>query len=149
MSLDVYLRRPGVGAPPELEIFVRQNGAMAKVSREEWDRSNPGVEPVALTSDPFDGEVFSRNITHNLGAMASKAGVYLACWRPEEIGATKGHHLIEPLSAGLSALRSNPEVFRALNPENGWGDYDGLVAFVADYLAACEAYPDADVSVSR
>lgn len=149
MSLDVYLRRPGVGAPPEPEILVRKNGAMVRVSREEWDRDNPGREPVTLTSDPFDGEVYTRNITHNLGAMAREAGVYLACWRPEEMGATKGKHLIEPLRAGLSALRANPERFRAMNPENGWGDYDGLVAFVADYLAACEAYPDADVSVSR
>lgn len=32
-------------------------------------------------------EVFSANITHNLGEMADKAGIYKACWRPEEIGA--------------------------------------------------------------
>lgn len=149
MSLDVCLRRPGVGAPPEPEIFVRRDGAMVKVSREEWGRAYPGVEPMALASDSFDGEVYSRNITHNLGAMAREAGVYLACWRPEEMGATKAHHLIEPLRAGLMALRSDPERFRAFNPANGWGDYDGLVAFVADYLAACEEFPDADVSVSR
>lgn len=32
------------------------------------------------------GEGYSANITHNLGAMAEAAGIYLALWRPEEIG---------------------------------------------------------------
>jgi hypothetical protein len=32
---------------------------------------------------------------------------------------------------------------------NGWGDYDGFITFVRDYLEACEQYPDANVRVSR
>ena len=32
----------------------------------------------------FD-EVYSANITHNLGGMAREGGIYQACWRPEEI----------------------------------------------------------------
>ncbi len=32
---------------------------------------------------------------------------------------------------------------------NGWGTYKNFVPWVAKYLAACEEYPDADVSVSR
>ena len=148
MSLDVYLRRPGVGVPVT-RILVRENGAVREMSREEWDRRNPGMEPVTMDDDPFSGEVYSRNITHNLGTMAHEAGVYTACWRPEEMGATKAAQLVAPLRAGLAALRADPERFKAFNPENGWGDYGGLVAFVAEYLAACEQYPDADISVSR
>ena len=57
--------------------------------------------------------------------------------------------LIEPLRAGLAKLIAEPDRFRAFNPANGWGDYEGLVAFVQEYLHACEENPDADVSVSR
>lgn len=30
-------------------IFVRDNGAIREISREEWDRRNPGQEPVTFT----------------------------------------------------------------------------------------------------
>jgi len=35
------------------------------------------------------------------------------------------------------------------NPKNGWGDYEGLVRFVKEYLKACIDYPDAEIKVSR
>lgn len=92
--------------------------------------------------------VYDGNITHNLAPMAAKAGVYDAMWRPDEHGLKLAGQLIEPLKAGLEALRANPAEFRELNPANGWGDYDGLVRFVTNYLAACEANPHATVSVS-
>ena len=93
--------------------------------------------------------VFDWNITHNLTKMASEAGIYKALWRPEEIGITKAEQLVKPLTDGLALLRSDPERFEEFNPENGWGDYTGLVMFVDAYLAACIANPDADVSADR
>lgn len=93
--------------------------------------------------------IYDRNITHNLNRMAGEAGVYEHLWRPDEIGVTKAAQLIEPLRAGLAKLIAEPDRFRAFNPANGWGDYEGLVAFVQEYLHACEENPDADVSVSR
>lgn len=94
-------------------------------------------------------QVYWRNITHNLNTMALEAGIYKHLWRPEEIGITKAAQLVEPLRAGLELLRNEPERFLPLEPANKWGTYDGLVNFVTDYLAACEADPDADVEVSR
>jgi hypothetical protein len=94
-------------------------------------------------------EVHSDNITHNLAPMAEEAGIYEHLWRPEEIGITTAQQLIEPLSKGLALLKSDPERFRALNPENGWGSYDGLVSFVQRYLTACSIDPDAKVEASR
>lgn len=85
--------------------------------------------------------IYSANITHNLGAMAREAGIYEALWRPDEIGVTKAHQLIAPLT--------EPDKYRALNPPNGWGSYEGLVMFVKDYLNACGMEPDADVRVWR
>jgi len=93
--------------------------------------------------------IYDRNITHNLNKMADEAGIYKHLWRPEEIEITKAAQLIEPLREGLSLLLSDPERFKKFDPENKWGDYDGLVNFVREYLAACEENPNASVSVSR
>lgn len=124
--------------------------------------------------------LYSANITHNLGKMAGEAGIYYTLWHPgelldsataERIRAAKSagnYHdsggvyelertlpiahardLIAPLTAGLALLESDPDRFKAFNPANGWGDYDGLVRFVRDYLAACKEDPDTTVEVSR
>ncbi len=94
-------------------------------------------------------EVYSRNITHNLGKMAAEAGIYEALWRPEEINVATAEQLVPLLEAGLETLRADPERFKKFNPENGWGDYEGLVNFVEAYLQACKENPDAEVNVSR
>jgi hypothetical protein len=93
--------------------------------------------------------VHNGNITHNLGAMAKESGIYQHLWRPEEIGITTAAQLIEPLRLGLGLLMSDPDRFRKHDATNGWGRYEHLVCFVGDYLAACEAHPDASVTVSR
>ena len=94
-------------------------------------------------------EIYEANITHNLGGMAKAAELYTVLWRPEEREIALAWQLVEPLKAGLAALKADPEKFRAMNPTNGWGAYENLVKFVEEYLAACEANPDAEVRVSR
>lgn len=93
--------------------------------------------------------IYSGNVTHNLGKMATEAGIYQHLWRPDELGITKAGQLIKPLQEGLALLKSDPKRFNKLNPENGWGTYDGLVKFVEEYLNACGENPEADVSVWR
>ena len=93
-------------------------------------------------------EVFWRNITHNLNTMADAAGVYAACWRPDEHGMTHARDLIEPLRRGLADLKARPEHFKRYNAPNGWGVYENFVEFVECYLEACEANPSAVVRVS-
>lgn len=149
MSLDVYLISSGPsGMKSEARIFVREDGSTRELSRAEWDARFPDVEPVSIDLGETR-ELFSRNITHNLGKMADAAGIYKHLWQPEEIGITQARQLIEPLTEGLSRLESNPETFKAHNPPNGWGDYNGLVRFVREYLAACREHPEAEVSASR
>jgi hypothetical protein len=94
-------------------------------------------------------EVFSANITHNLGRMAGEAGIYKHLWRPEELGITTAGELVEPLAAGLALLRSEPERFEAFDAPNGWGVHENLVRFVERYLTACRENPDAKIEVSR
>lgn len=149
MSLDVYLEMEGVEKSVAVErIFIREDGQNKEISLAEWRERFPNREPFTVDAD--DGEaVYSANITHNLNKMADGAGIYKHLWRPDEIGITKAAELIEPLRAGLALLKSDPARFKKFNPENGWGTYEGLVIFVEDYLAACEEYPAAKVSVSR
>jgi hypothetical protein len=93
--------------------------------------------------------VYDANITHNLGAMASKAGIYEALWRPEEIDIFTARELIPILEEGLLDLKERPDLFKQFNAENGWGLYKHFVPFVEDYLQACRDHPDAIISVSR
>lgn len=94
-------------------------------------------------------EVYSDNITHNLGKMAREAGIYEYLWRPDEICITKAEQLIKPLEEGLALLKREPKHFEQFNAPNGWGMYEHFVPFVERYLEACRENPDADVSVSR
>lgn len=149
MSLDVYLTKPGVQNIAGPRIFIREDGQTLEITRDEWDRRFPGREPAVVECESDDAEAYSANITHNLSRMADAAGVYEAVWRPESIGITTAAQLIEPLKAGIARLEADPAKFRAFNPSNGWGDYEGLVGWLKRYLAACEASPDATVSVCR
>ena len=151
MSLDVYLTLPGAtsATEPVDRIFVRRDGGTVEVTRAEWDETHPGREPIVMTAPINEREVYDANITHNLGKMAAECDLYLPLWEPEEIGATHARDLIEPLRAGLARLGEERERLQEFNPSNGWGNYDGLVRFVTGYLAACEAWPDAEVQVSR
>jgi hypothetical protein len=105
---------------------------------------------------------YSRNITHNLGLMAGKAGpegrsLYCACWRggcdeDSDVNGLTGKRasdLIPMLREGLADLKARPDYFEQFNAENGWGMYKHFVPFVESYLEACETYPNAWVRISR
>ena len=150
MSLDVYLVVKGVRNIDLGEaIYVREDGVIKQVTRDEWDKRYPDREPVTVNFPDRNEEVYTANITHNLGKMAGEAGIYQYLWRPDEINIVYAEQLIEPLHIGLILLENNPARFKRFNPVNGWGTYDGLVAFVRDYLNACEEYPTAEIDVWR
>lgn len=149
MSLDVILTSQTPIARRSSGIFIRENGSTREISREEWNDRNPGREPCVLEQQNESRMVYDSNITHNLTAMASAAGIYKHLWRPEEIGITTAVQLIEPLREGLAKLKADPQKYETFNAPNGWGMYEHFVPFVEQYLAACEEYPDASVSVSR
>jgi len=94
-------------------------------------------------------QVYWANITHNLGKMATEAGIYEALWRPEQIGKTKASEIVDLLEKGLAALKAQPEHFEKFNSPNGWGIYEHFVPFVEKYLTACKEYPNANISISR
>lgn len=99
--------------------------------------------------------VYSGNITHNLGKMASKVvlsngkTLYDVLWRPDENEMVFAKDISELLDEGFNILLSDPMEYKKYNPENGWGSYDGLVDFVYRYRNACWDNPEAELSVSR
>lgn len=126
MSLDVYLRTP--------------------ITKPADECSCPFCEGHGQEGGT---EVFSANITHNLGGMARDAGIYGVMWRPEENGIATAADMIDALESGLALLEADPDRFKAMNPENGWGSYDGLVSFVRRYLEACRENQESTVYACR
>lgn len=93
--------------------------------------------------------VFDANITHNLGHMARVAGVYDCVWRPDENGIERALELIEPLRAGIAAMKDDPDRFRVFDSPNGWGLYENFLPWLEKLLEACEKHPTAHIAVSR
>lgn len=150
MSLDVYLKSatPAPTTESRNAIYIREDGQMREISIAEWIERNPDSLPVTCEVDD-NAYTYRANITHNLTEMAEEAGIYLELWRPDENNITHARQLIEPLRAGIERLKSDPDRYKAFNPSNGWGTYEYLILFTENYLAACEANPDAEVSVWR
>ena len=93
-------------------------------------------------------DVVDMNITHNLTAMASAAGIYQHLWRPNEVGVVRGKDLIKPLQIGVALMKSDPERFKAFDAENGWGTYEQFIPWLEELLTGCVEHPDAKVGVS-
>lgn len=96
----------------------------------------PGVTPKE------EVEVWSKNITHNLGTMAKAVMIgngitlYHYLWRPEEIGFLEvNEDYKNGIHIGYEYVKNHPELNKYDAP-NGWGTYHNLLNFVRslDYL---------------
>jgi len=95
------------------------------------------------------GEVFSQNITHNLGKMAEEAGIYGIVWHPEDNGITSAAQLVEPLTCAIAEMKADPARFKKHNSPNGWGLYENFVPWLEKLLSACREHPGSAVVASR
>jgi hypothetical protein len=103
--------------------------------------------------------IYSDNITHNLAVMAGAVALdssmnpeltlYDVLWRPDEHGFRRALDITDLLDQAVDIMERDCDRLSELNPENGWGDYDGLVRFVRDYLRACQTNPQAVIEVCR
>lgn len=48
----------------------------------------------------------------------------------------------------ISAFQADPAKFRAMNPANGWGSFEGCRRFIREIEDACIDYPDAILRVT-
>jgi len=102
------------------------------VSRDGWLERNGS--PVAEVG----------NYTHNVGHMwhlaVSESGPL------PDLDATdgmRGAEALPHLAAAVAWMIANAEQLRPLEPENGWGDLRGAVAYLVGAALACSEHPDA------
>jgi hypothetical protein len=95
----------------------------------------------------FGGQ--SWNYTHNTSCMIyavlTDAGIELAekeAWW-QRLSGMPGPMGAQFLTVIIDGLEGQPERFRAMNPPNGWGSYDGLLATLIEMRdAALTEVPD-------
>lgn len=70
--------------------------------------------------------------THNCNRMANEvlADDSETWWR--RLNGMKGHDGAAFLTRIITGLEAEPDRFRAMNPENGWGDYDTFLKTLTD-----------------
>lgn len=94
-------------------------------------------------------ELYIANITHNLGKMASAAGIYKHLWRPEEIDLTHARQLIEPLRTAIKDMQKRTWYYTQYNAKNGWGTLKQFTPWLKNLLTACEKHPKSTIRISR
>ena len=145
MSLDLYItsktpiRKRGTG------VYVRENGQTFELKTMEEVRSHfPDADLSHISVFEYEDEDFwHRNITHNMNKMASEVPIdgteltlYDLLWRPDEHDFTTvgSPNYREYVLKGYLYLRAHEKELLSLNPDNGWGNYDQLLAFTLDLL---------------
>lgn len=89
-----------------------------------------------------DGHAF--NITTNINRMLREAG--FPSWQmldglsADVVGLLMGRAVIE--------LGKDPQRYRALQPDNGWGTYEGLIEWMREVLAVLDRHPTGIVRCS-
>jgi len=114
-------------------------------------------------------DLYSANITHNLGKMAGEAGLYEALWRPhrlkegyniaegdhdaeyefEEENLVRAYEIIPIIEKGLEDMLARPKHYETFNSPNGWGMYKHFIPFIEQYLEALKEYPESFVDCDR
>ncbi len=90
-----------------------------------------GPEPTSVTE--------TRTLTYNLTPMLRAAGF---CGWQELMGQNAAES--EPmLMATGRALRADPARFKAMNPENGWGDYEQAIDMMEELALDARKHPKA------
>ena len=85
----------------------------------------------------------TRTPTYNLGPMFEDAlGFPL-----RNLNGLKGLECVPLLRVAIAAMQDDPARFKKLNPENGWGSYEGALKFFQGFLEECIEHPKAIVSV--
>lgn len=129
----------GRGAPDPDTAVCRQHAADA------LDRFAEFGMTISIRAATGWVEVYEvGNHTSNTSRMWGHAG----CWLGDLDGQRAGDW-VDCLEAAVQNMRANPDTYRAMNPENGWGSYESALDYMQRVLDACRAYPDARVGVCR
>lgn len=96
-----------------------------------WAEIDTGGEHPARVGESF-------NYTYNTSRMLYAVGID---WN--ELTGKPLTEVLPVLKTGLGVLHAEPERFKAMNPPNGWGSYDGLCRVLQEVIAEFEKHPKA------
>lgn len=102
----------------------------------EIDAGGPGL--VSL-------DILDENMTWNLRPMFAAVNNDKG---PSDWHDLKGSEVAEILTRTIAAWDADPAKFEAMNPENGWGDFEDAQQVANTILAACNKAPNAVLRVS-
>ena len=86
----------------------------------------------------------SYNYTHNVTFMWAKAGCYDALYNSN---GKLAREIIGDLRKAIIAMEEDPKAYKALNPKNGWGDYEGALAWLKALTDEFALNPNATIGV--
>lgn len=109
------------------------------MSADVWIVRNPC--PTCGRGDTHDNDADSLNITYNLSRMLREAGFVGWSEIIDKPAPAVGKHIL----AVLDWMELDPDRWRTMNPENGWGDYDKcLQGRMRAWAQVCRDASDAD-----
>ena len=82
--------------------------------------------------------VYDANYTSNVAGMWTKA---LGC-SLRDLHGEKARDIAPKLEQAVAAFHADPEVYKAMEPANGWGKAYGAFAFLEDLRDACLRDPE-------
>ena len=100
----------------------------------EVDTGGIGLRTISLYKDHYTGNVWQ---------MWAKAGVDEALYATNGVEAAA---IIPILEDGIADMELRVDAYSALNPPNGWGNYEGALELLHGLLAACKRDPKALIS---
>lgn len=96
------------------------------------------------------------NYTSNCSPMWAKAlregnpdlpnGAEGKLW-PSELGGRKASEIGPWLAKACAHMGANPSEYTTMNPENGWGSYEGALAYLRKWRDAAESFPSSTCGV--
>lgn len=90
--------------------------------------------------------VLDKNATHNLVPMWKKAGCYDALYMSE---GKPAQDILDELVNGYITMKLFKDEFEKINPENGWGTYEGALEFLKIIINGCLDYPNAIININK
>lgn len=94
-----------------------------------------GDEPATIPGADF-------NYTTNCARMWRHAGIDLRDCKGAPCSEAAG-----PIADAVKRMEDDPDTYRAMNPANGWGDYEGALRFLRQIAEACAQHPKARLGV--
>lgn len=93
----------------------------------------------------IDTEIEVGAYTYNVNPMYSRAMNIKGLTKA--LNDKKCKKVIKILQQGIIAMGGDPDTYKAMNPKNGWGDYEGALRFLERIYSKCGEYPNYKIKV--